>query len=95
MLQSIRPFLLKFSARPQISAKLQEQQVIKMWQDIMASVHKSAREKSQALYLKDDGELVVQVANHLWLQELSLYKEDVRKRLSKKYPKVRQVRFVI
>jgi len=95
MLQSIRPFLLKFSSRPEITLKLQEQQLIKGWQDIMGSINKSARGKSQALYLKDNGELVVRAANHLWLQELSFYAEEVRQRLAKKYKKVERVRFVV
>jgi len=94
MFFSIKPFLAKFSNRPEIVVKLQEQQLIEGWEDVVTSIHKSARGKSQALYLKD-GELTVRVANHLWLQELSLYKEEVRQRLAKKYTKVKGVRFII
>ncbi|MFY9457945.1 MAG: DciA family protein [Candidatus Spechtbacterales bacterium] len=83
MLISIRSYIAKFSKRPDINQNLEEQILKSQWQDIVSSVNKSARDKSQALYINKSGDLVVKVRNHLWLQELTFYKEEIRKKLTK------------
>lgn len=84
MFVSIRSHIAKFARRPEVSQKLEEEKVKNDWQDIIESINKSARGKSQALYVSSRGELVVRVKDHLWLQEFSFYKEDIRKAVSKR-----------
>lgn len=94
MFVSINFFLDKFSKRPAISLKLQEQSVISNWENIVASVHKSARGKSRALYVTPQGALVVQVTSHLWLQELTFFKKELEKRTSQKNKDITSIRFI-
>ena len=95
MFVSINFFLNKFSKRPGISLKFQEQSVISSWESIVGGVHKSARGKSRALYVKPNGELVVRVVNHLWLQELTFFKKELEKRTSDKNKDITSIRFTI
>lgn len=94
MLRSIKPYLTKFQNRPAISLKFQEQSVRGSWEDIVGRVHKSARGKSRALYTKPNGELVVQVANHAWLQELAFFKKELEVRVSKKSKNITSIRLI-
>ena len=94
MFVSIKFFLNKFSKRPDISLKIQEQSVKASWESIVENVHKSARGKSRALYVKPNGELVVQVANHLWLQELTFFKKELEKRISDKNKDIKSIRLI-
>lgn len=92
---SIKQQLFKFFDRPNISLKLEEQKIKTSWQDIIESVNKSARDKSQALYINETGELVVSVINNMWLQELSFYKEEIKKQLREKNSVVKSIRLVV
>ena len=94
MFVSIKFSLNRFVKRPNISLKLQEQSLIANWESIVGSVHKSARGKSRALYVTRAGVLVVQVANHLWLQELSFFKRELEKRTSDKNKDITSIRFI-
>lgn len=95
MFVNIKPYIAKFLNRPNIIQKLQEQQVKNEWQDIIETFNKSARDKSEALYIKENGELVVKVVNHLWLQEMMFYKKEIEEELTKKYKTVKSLRLVI
>lgn len=83
MFIKIKPFILKFSKKPEITRGLEEEKIKEEWQDIIGVINKSARDKSQALYIDSKGELVIKVKNHLWLQEMSFYKEDIKKAVRK------------
>lgn len=94
MFISIRPLINRFVQRAPITVKFQEQRIQNDWQTIIGRIHKSARDKSQALYLKDDGELVVKVVNHLWLQELSFYREQLLREIKKEYRTITKLRLI-
>lgn len=94
MFVALKFYLDKFSKRPALSLKLQEQSVKADWESIVGSVHKRARGKSRALYVKPNGELVVQVTNHLWLQELTFFKKELEKRTSAKSKGIISIRFI-
>ena len=83
MFTRIKPVIFKFSKKPEITRGLDEERIKEEWQDIIGLINKSARDKSQALYINDKGELVIKVKNHLWLQEMSFYKEDIKKAVLK------------
>lgn len=93
MLTSIKSFILRFQNSPGVSIKLEEQRIKASWQDILGEVDKNARGKSEALYLKENGELVVGVVNNMWMQELSFRKEDIKKQLQKESNIVKSIRF--
>jgi len=95
MFFSIKYQILKFSQRKEVSSKTEEQKIKSDWQNIIGKINKSALDKSQALYLKKDGELVVGVASNIWLQEMSFYKEEIKKELNKKGDIVKSIRFTI
>jgi len=102
MLLNIKSQLARFLKRPELAIKLEEQKIITSWQDTITSINKSAQDKSQALYIKKDGELVVRVVDHLWLQEMTFYKEDIKQALNlklsaeqnKKEETIKSIRFV-
>ena len=77
--------ILKFSQRKDVSLKLREQYIKINWQSIIEKIHKSARNKSQALYIQSNNkhnELIIGVSSTLWMQELSFYKEDIKKEIN-------------
>ncbi len=90
----IRSYIAKFSKRPEISPNLESEIIKKEWQNTVGAVNKSARDKSQALYVNQRGELVVRVKDHLWLQELAFYKEEIRKKLAKT-SSIKSIRLII
>lgn len=94
MLISIRPTVNKFYKRPQIALKLEEQKIKTGWQDIMQSINPKGINKTEALYINENKELVVRVSNHLWLQEMVFYKKDFDKKLAG-YININSVRFVL
>ena len=93
MFIDIRPSIFRFSRKPEIAAGLHEQTLIKDWQDIVGSIKKSARDKSEALYVNDMGELVVRVRDHLWLQEFAFFKNEIEVEISKN-TKIKSVRLI-
>lgn len=90
----IRSYIAKFVKRPEISPSLKSEEIKKEWQNIVSAINKSARDKSQALYINQAGELVVRVKDHLWLQELTFYKEEIRKELAKT-SSIKSIRMII
>ena len=94
MFVGIKSYILKFSKRPDISQSLEEQNIKKNWQEIVGSINKSARGKSEALYVNQRGELLVRAKDHLWLQELTFYKEDIKRAVSQN-PSIKSVRLVV
>lgn len=94
MLRGIRPYLAKFLRRPQISSKLQEASLCSRWGEIIEDIHKGARGKSKALYVTKQNELVVRVANHIWLQEIAFLREEIMERIKKEYEPIKSIRFV-
>ena len=93
MFVDIKPYILKFSKRPEVVAGLHEQRLISDWQNIVGSVNKSARDKSKALYVDSGGELVVRVRDHLWLQELAFCKNEIEKDVGKN-TQIKSVRLI-
>lgn len=79
----IRSHIAKFAKRPEIRQNLQGEMLKTEWQNIVGSINKSAKDKSKALYVNERGELVVRVRDHAWLQELTFYKEEIKKKLAK------------
>jgi hypothetical protein len=90
----IRSYVAKFVKRPEVKENLSREAIKKEWQNIVGAVNKSARDKSQALYVNQAGELVVRVKDHLWLQELTFYKEEIRKELAKT-SSIKSIRMII
>ena len=90
----IRSYIARFVKRPEISPNLRSEEIKKEWQNIVSAINKNARDKSQALYVNQAGELVVRVKDHLWLQELTFYKEEIRKELAKT-SSIKSIRMII
>lgn len=90
----IRSYIARFVKRPEISVNLQCEIIKREWQNTVSAINKSARDKSQALYINQRGELVVRVVNHAWLQELTFYKEEIRKKLAKT-SSIKSIRLII
>jgi hypothetical protein len=94
MLSSIRPYLAKFLRRPGFSSKIQEADLCSRWDEIIENVHKSAKGKSRALYVTGQNELVVRVADPLWLQEIAFSREEIMKRVKTECQSIKSIRFV-
>jgi len=94
MFSSIRPYLAKFLRRPEVSSRIQEVGLCSRWDEIIEGVHKNARGKSRALYVTGQNELVVRVADHVWLQEIAFSREEIMKRIKKEYGLIKSIRFV-
>lgn len=94
MFLSIRPYIRKFFRRPEVSLRLEEESLRSRWGEIIEGVHTGAKGKSQVLYVSEQNELVVQVADHLWLQEIAFSKEEIMKRIKKEYQLIKSIRFI-
>jgi hypothetical protein len=94
MLSSIRPYLSKFIHRPNIAVKVEEASICSRWGEIVEGINKNASAKSKALYVTEQNELVVRVADHLWLQEIAFSREEITKRVKKEYQSIKSIRFV-
>jgi hypothetical protein len=92
MFISIKPAIFQFSKRPDITVKINEQEVRKNWEKIIASINKQALNNTDVLYLNSANELVVKVKNHLWMQEMVFYKKELLNALNGKG--VKTIRFV-
>ena len=94
MFFGIKPEILRFLKRKEVLFGMEEQNIKTDWQNIVSKVNKKARNKSFPNHMTKDGELVVKVANSIWMQELSFLKEDIKKEINKKSTIVKSIRLV-
>jgi len=85
----------RFSQRPKLSEGLETEKIKSDWQKIVKKVNKNAIDKSQALYVNNDKELIVRVVDHLWLQEMYLYRAFIEKEVLDKNKIIKSVRFIV
>ena len=76
-----------------LSAKLASYQIFEDWEKL---VGKAIAKKSRPLHYQGEC-LVVEVDHSAWMQELSLLKLSLIKKISKEYPKIRlkDIRFIL
>ena len=94
MFFGIKSTLSRFSKRPEITAKLNEQRMKKEWQEIVRTVHAQAVGKSEVVGVRNNT-LIVRAANNLWLQEMFFYREVMKKNLSKDNGDIQEIKFVL
>lgn len=94
MFSSIRPYIRKFLRRPEIFLKIEEANLRSRWGEIIEDIHTNAKGKSQALYVTEQNELVVRVADPIWLQEIAFSREEIMKRIKKEYGPIKSIRFI-
>ena len=94
MFFGIKPEILRFLKRKEVLVGMEEQNIKTDWQNIVSKVNKKARDKSFPTHMTKDRELVVKVVNNMWMQELSFFKEDIKKEINKKSTIVKSIRFV-
>lgn len=86
--------LSRFVQRPEILSKIKEKEIQCKWSEIIRGINKDAEGKSQVVELTKNGELIVRVANHLWLQELSLRRADIHSATLRYYKDIKSIRLV-
>lgn len=94
MFVKIKSIISRFVTRPEVATKFQEQKVKNEWQKIVASMNPKAMDKSEVIEISSRQELIVRVVNHLWLQEMAFYKEELKQRINQKNFKIHSIRFI-
>jgi len=94
MFFSIRRKLRDFTNNPILKLGFQGEEIKHNWDDVIKKINRNAEGKSQALYLKKDGTLVVKVASHTWLQEMVFYQEEIKQVINKKNGNIKKVQFI-
>lgn len=90
----IKKAVMQFSKRPEVLLKLQEQQVKLKWEQIIKTVNPRAAGKTEAIGINQNKELVIRVANHLWLQEMRFYKNNLDKKILQDYKDIISLKFI-
>lgn len=94
MFRSIKSNIRQFALRPGVRLKLQEQRVKSVWQEVVRSVNKEAVGKSEVSSLCNGKEIVVKTVNHIWLQEMFFYQEELKKKLKRYAKGINSIRFM-
>lgn len=94
MFFSIRRHLKNFSQNPEIKLGLQGEDIKLNWEGVIKKINKNAQGKSQALFIKRDGTLVVKVVSHIWLQEMVYYQEEIKEAVNKEDKTIKKVQFI-
>lgn len=77
-----------------MSTGLEAENVKKNWEDLIKKINRNAAGKTQALFVSKNKELVVRVQDHLWLQEMSFYRDHILKQLTQKNKTIESIRFI-
>lgn len=93
---SLKPQFIKFSRRPALTAGLEAENVKKNWEDAVKDINSGVTQKTQPLFINKNKELIVKVADHLWLQEMSFYRDYILKKLTQRNKTIiKSIRFIV